>query len=82
MNVNEGRVRFAQYAILRAIAYSDRLSRILVFKGGNALDFVWHPNRSTQDLDFSADMDLIDLDRVLPNFENLLKTSIEGSLSS
>lgn len=80
VTVNEGRVRFAQYAILRAIAYSDRLSRILVFKGGNALDFVWHPNRSTQDLDFSADMSLIDLERVLPNFEDLLQTSIERSL--
>jgi hypothetical protein len=28
----------------------------LVFKGGNALDFVWQPNRSTLDLDFSLDM--------------------------
>ncbi len=54
--VDEGRKRFAQYAILRAIASSRILSRILVFKGGNALDFVWQPNRSTTDLDFSADM--------------------------
>jgi predicted nucleotidyltransferase component of viral defense system len=30
------------------------LSSILVFKGGNALDFVWRPNRSTKDLDFSS----------------------------
>lgn len=28
---------------------------MLVLKGGNALDFVWHPNRSTTDLDFSVD---------------------------
>jgi predicted nucleotidyltransferase component of viral defense system len=26
-----------------------------VFKGGNALDFAWQPNRSTLDLDFSFD---------------------------
>lgn len=52
--VNEARARFAQYGALRAIADSNELSRILVFKGGNALDFVWHPNRSTRDLDFSA----------------------------
>jgi predicted nucleotidyltransferase component of viral defense system len=25
-----------------------------VFKGGNALDFIWQPNRSTKDLDFSS----------------------------
>lgn len=52
--VNEARARFAQFGVLRAIADSNELSRILVFKGGNALDFVWHPNRSTRDLDFSA----------------------------
>ncbi|WIG94326.1 nucleotidyl transferase AbiEii/AbiGii toxin family protein [Myxococcus sp. SDU36] len=50
----EARNRFAQGAILRAIASSNWLSRILVFKGGNALDFVWQPNRSTKDLDFSS----------------------------
>lgn len=50
----EARERFAQGVILRAIATSRNLSRILVFKGGNALDFVWQPNRSTQDLDFSS----------------------------
>lgn len=40
INVREGRNRFAQYAVLRAIASSRRLSNMLVFKGGNALDFV------------------------------------------
>jgi len=54
----EGRVRFAQYGILQAVAHSRELSRLLVFKGGNALDFVWQPNRSTTDLDFSIDMTL------------------------
>ncbi|WP_225412551.1 nucleotidyl transferase AbiEii/AbiGii toxin family protein [Stigmatella hybrida] len=54
LSVTEARGRFTQYAVLRAIAGSRILSRILVFKGGNALDFVWHPNRSTKDLDFSS----------------------------
>jgi predicted nucleotidyltransferase component of viral defense system len=56
VGASEARRRFAQYAVLRAIASSARLGEILVFKGGNALDFVWSPNRSTLDLDFSADM--------------------------
>jgi len=53
---SEARRRFAQYAILAAIASSSSLRRLLVFKGGNAQDFVWSPNCSTLDLDFSADM--------------------------
>lgn len=55
VSVTEARVRFTQYAILQAIAESRTLSAALVFKGGNALDLVWQPNRSTIDLDFSAD---------------------------
>ncbi len=54
IQVAEARVRFVQYAVLRAVAGSRTLSEILVFKGGNALDFVWQPNRSTKDLDFSS----------------------------
>lgn len=54
--VTEARVRFAQYVILRAITQSRNLSSSLVFKGGNAQDFVWQPNRSTKDLDFSAEL--------------------------
>lgn len=56
VTVPEARRRFAQYAILNAIASSRSLRRFLVFKGGNALDFIWSPNRSTLDLDFSVDM--------------------------
>jgi predicted nucleotidyltransferase component of viral defense system len=55
LSFTEARTRFAQYAILEAIASSRVLHDSLVFKGGNALDFIWHPNRSTQDLDFSFD---------------------------
>lgn len=82
-SVTEARQRFAQYGILRAIASSQQLSSILVFKGGNALDFIWQPNRSTIDLDFSADMHALTadldertlsqlLDRALPTPGRLL----------
>lgn len=52
----EARRRFAQYAVLVGIASTGPLRDLLVFKGGNALDFVWQPNRSTIDLDFSVDL--------------------------
>jgi predicted nucleotidyltransferase component of viral defense system len=55
VTADEARVRFAQYAVLRSIAAVRPLRDGLVFKGGNALDFVWRPNRSTVDLDFSVD---------------------------
>ncbi|MCY1083552.1 nucleotidyl transferase AbiEii/AbiGii toxin family protein [Archangium lansingense] len=61
---SEARMRFAQYAVLRSIAGSRALSRILVFKGGNALDFVWQPNRSTLDLDFSSTDEALDEERL------------------
>lgn len=51
----DARARFAQYSVLRAIGSVPLLIDSLVFKGGNALDFVWLPNRSTTDLDFSLD---------------------------
>jgi predicted nucleotidyltransferase component of viral defense system len=53
--IQQARVRFAQYAVLRSIASVRPLREGLVFKGGNALDFVWQSNRSTVDLDFSVD---------------------------
>jgi len=55
INVAEARHRFAQYVALCGIASVPSLRESLVFKGGNALDFVWQPNRSTLDLDFSLD---------------------------
>ncbi len=54
--IEEARRRFAQYVVLCGIAGIRPLQRSLVFKGGNALDFIWQPNRSTIDLDFSLDM--------------------------
>lgn len=56
VTVDEARRRFAQYVVLCGIAGIRPLRESLVFKGGNALDFVWQPNRSTIDLDFSFDM--------------------------
>lgn len=56
VTVLEARLRFAQYVVLCGIASAASLRESLVFKGGNALDFVWQPNRSTTDLDFSFDM--------------------------
>lgn len=53
-SVSEARLRYAQFGVLQSIAGSKVLSNVLVFKGGNALDFVWQPNRSTIDLDFSS----------------------------
>lgn len=78
------RRRFAQYGILLAISNSRSLKEILVFKGGNALDFMWHPNRSTLDLDFSSisappsmSLDIIKggLERSLPDVTRLLGTT-------
>jgi len=55
VSVTEARVRFAQYAVLLGVSNVRPPREGLVFKGGNALDFVWQPNRSTVDLDFSVD---------------------------
>jgi predicted nucleotidyltransferase component of viral defense system len=55
LTIVETRFRFAQFAMLSAVAGSGVLGRSVVFKGGNALDFIWLPNRSTLDLDFSVD---------------------------
>lgn len=55
ISISTARVRFAQWAILASIASSRILRDEMVFKGGNALDFVWNPNRSTADLDFSIE---------------------------
>ena len=71
----EGERRFAQYAVLRAVAESRELSEALSFKGGNALDLVWHPNRSTQDLDFS----LTDPGPPIDEFRHQLATALDAT---
>lgn len=71
--ISEARFRYAQYGLLQSIAGSKILSSALVFKGGNALDFVWQPNRSTRDLDFSSrDADLT-VERIREFFEPSLQ---------
>ena len=83
VSIPEARQRFAQYTILRAIASSRALRELLVFKGGNALDFIWSPNRSTRDLDFSVDMaklktkDLLETELETPLSRALLRTGRE-----
>ncbi len=76
--LTEARRRFAQYVMLRAIANSRALSDFLVFKGGNALDFMWQPNRSTLDLDFSTARVVVDLGREAES----LRTLFTGALNS
>jgi len=73
MPVSEARRRFAQYGILQSIAGSQILSSSLVFKGGNALDFIWQPNRSTIDLDFSSRDSGLTVHRIRAFFEPSLQ---------
>jgi predicted nucleotidyltransferase component of viral defense system len=79
VGVREARLRFAQYGVLRGIASSASLRQLLVFKGGNALDFIWDPNRSTLDLDFSVDMSKLEnRDLVEAELEALLSTGLSA----
>jgi predicted nucleotidyltransferase component of viral defense system len=55
VSVAEARRRYAQRAILVGLSTQPILRNALVFKGGNALDFVVQPNRGTIDLDFTID---------------------------
>jgi predicted nucleotidyltransferase component of viral defense system len=80
ISYSEARDRYAQFAVLRGIAATPRLRQTVVFKGGNALDFVWHPNRSTRDLDFSLDMALapspLHLDAFAASFQQDLSAGL------
>lgn len=76
ISVIEGRLRFAQYGVLRAVSMSHSMRQSLVFKGGNALDFIWQPNRSTRDLDFSVSVD----DTSFPDDSETIATLIAQSL--
>lgn len=55
VTLDEARRRFAQGAVCQAIASSPWLAQRLTFKGGNALLFAYGGDRSTTDLDFSAE---------------------------
>ena len=52
--IHEGRQRFMELIILACISNNRTLSSGLVFKGGNALRFVYQNPRSTIDLDFTV----------------------------
>ena len=80
--MEEARRRFAQYGILRAIATSRRLRAVIALKGGNALDFVWHPNRSTLDLDFSAENSIRPEEEPETWMIDLLQRAFDRSTSS
>ena len=80
ISVVEARRRFAQYGVLNAIASSRTLSQALIFRGGNALDFFWSPNRSTLDLDFTLDASLEGSPIGGAGAAGLLRAVLSGSL--
>lgn len=73
VTIDEARLRFAQYVALCGVASVPALRQSLVFKGGNALDLVWQPNRSTVDLDFSLDMAGVQFEANIDTIRNLLE---------
>jgi predicted nucleotidyltransferase component of viral defense system len=72
----EARRRYAQYLVLTSITVVAPLRETLVFKGGNALDFIWSPNRSTLDLDFSIDHTVQTYESTAQSLEQLLTTGL------
>lgn len=72
---SEARARFAAAGVLEAIASSRPLREELFFKGGNALNFVWCPNRSTSDLDFSCRDEPFSMERL----RELLDTGLHAA---
>lgn len=59
VTTEESRKRLVQFVVLQAISASP-LRDVLIFKGGNALRFVYFNRRSTIDLDFTATEDFPD----------------------
>lgn len=55
VSTQEARIRFASYAILECIALYPPTQNTFVLKGGNALRYIYQSQRSTKDLDFTAD---------------------------
>jgi predicted nucleotidyltransferase component of viral defense system len=54
VTAEEARKRFMQYVVLESIPADPGLAGSIIFKGGNALRFVYGNRRSTIDLDFTA----------------------------
>lgn len=57
--LQEANTRFVQFVVIESLA-NGPMKDILVFKGGNALRFCHHGQRSTIDLDFTAQSGLPD----------------------
>lgn len=79
VSLAEARIRYVQYEVLKVIAGDRLLREVLVFKGGNALDFVLAPNRSTTDLDFTLD---VQQGQVVPNasqLENSMRMALDAA---
>lgn len=70
--------RYAQYLILQAMSRDNSLRNSIVFKGGNALEFVYLPNRSTTDLDFSFIEPSLDV----PALTETIKAQLETTISA
>jgi len=75
--VGAGRRRFAQYKILEAISLSD-FSKIIHFKGGNALRLIHMNPRGTIDLDFSAGEEVQDNGEWIRSQVSIAVGSIQG----
>ena len=70
----EARRRFVQFVILASISSSSAMNSQVVFKGGNALRFVYENQRSTLDLDFTAHLSFPDdLDQIKTLIDVTLK---------
>lgn len=69
VSVTESRLRFVQYVVLEGIASSIHAPS-LVFKGGNALRFIYANQRSTIDLDFSSEPGFLDDADAIKQFLN------------
>ncbi len=78
--VAEGRIRFAQLAVLACIAAADGWRAAVAFKGGNALRFVYGNPRGTIDLDFTV---LLVADSVggVPDEKDHLRRRLDTALS-
>jgi predicted nucleotidyltransferase component of viral defense system len=68
--LEEARRRFVQFVVLASISMVRSLASRIVFKGGNALQFVHGNVRSTADLDFTAEADFPDDKREITRLLN------------
>lgn len=76
VSVAVARTRFAQYVVLQGVANAPASLPLIAFKGGNALDLLLMPNRSTIDLDFSV------IDAISPHesHDERIRTALDEAL--